>query len=259
MSDVCKNNYPTVRKLAICVFKIEAKANLFWDKSAGRRHGFFGIGATQSTAVFDGVWVDGKTSGRVQSREAENGRRLLWFYTSEAEEEIRGVSFVNHQSTGNLWRRVGRRPPRVAARVLGNKDQALGFCKSEAKEEICSVSFTNGLRKTNRSQEEEHQQRKQRGKEERERRKNNAMKIVGNMRLYALIRILTHLFTYFHLYVFAKNTLLKQHFQNSCISCYILTLISLFCAIGFFWHVSCIRIKTGGDGRNLNRRWSFPI
>ena len=61
---MCRNNDPTVRKLAICIFKnIEAKANLFWDKSAGRRHGFFGIRATQPTVIFDGVWIDGKTSG----------------------------------------------------------------------------------------------------------------------------------------------------------------------------------------------------
>ena len=134
----------------------------------------------------------------VQAREAEDGRRLLGVYTSEAEEEIRGVGFVNHQSTGNLSQRVGRRPQRVAARVTENGDQALGFCKSEAKEEICSVSFAKGWRKTNRSQgriacwvyQATVQTKKKRNiskgnreekKRERERRKNNAMKIVGNM------------------------------------------------------------------------------
>ena len=59
---------------------------------------------------------------RVEAREAEDGRRLHGFYTSEADEEIRGVGLT-------------------ARGVSEDGDRTLGFCKSEAKEEICSVGF----------------------------------------------------------------------------------------------------------------------
>ena len=89
---------------------------------------------------------------RLKAREAEDGGRLLGFYMSEAKEEIRSVGFVNHQSTGNLWRHVGQWPPRVVVRVSKNGDKTLGFCILEAKEEICGIGFAKWLRKTNRSQ-----------------------------------------------------------------------------------------------------------
>ena len=150
------NNDPTVRKLAICVFKDrkQAKANLFWDKSAGRRHGFFGIGATQPTVIFNGWSVGWRQNFRlrVEAREAEDGSRLLGFYTSEAEEEIRGVGFENHQLTGNLWRHVGRQPPRMATRVSEKWISNSWVLQIAGQEEICNVGFAKGWRKTNRSE-----------------------------------------------------------------------------------------------------------
>ncbi|KAF3974864.1 hypothetical protein CMV_001844 [Castanea mollissima] len=38
----------------------------------------------------------------VEAHQAEDGCLLLGIYTLEAEEEIRDVGFMNHQSTGNL-------------------------------------------------------------------------------------------------------------------------------------------------------------
>ena len=46
----------------------------------------------------------------MEGREAEDGRWLLGFYTLEAEEEIRGVGFVNQ------WRRVS---PKIEIKLLG--------------------------------------------------------------------------------------------------------------------------------------------
>ena len=46
----------------------------------------------------------------MEGRETKDGRRLLGFYTSEAEKEIRGVSFVNQ------WRCVS---PKMEIELLG--------------------------------------------------------------------------------------------------------------------------------------------
>lgn len=79
-----------------------------------------GMGSLESehplTATFEGAWIGSQISGRtwrrmnrrpnfrprVEAREIKDGGRLLGFYISEADEENRGVGFVNRQSTEKL-------------------------------------------------------------------------------------------------------------------------------------------------------------
>ena len=159
----------------------------------------------------------------VEAREAEDGRRLLGFHTSEAKEEIRGVGFLNHQSTGNLWQHVVRQPPRMATRVSENGDRTLGFCKSEAKEEICNVGFAKRWRKTNRYE--------------------------GRLEL-----------TVWRGFFFFVNSGGRDNGEKKRERSYVLTLRwFVLCLLIFFWHMSCIRIKIGGNRRNLNWRGSIPL
>ena len=164
-----------------------------------------------------------KLQARVEACEAEDGRQPLWCYTSEAEEEIRGVGFVNHQSTGNLWQHVVRQPPRMATRVSENGDRTLGFCKSEAKEEICNVGFAKRWRKTNRYE--------------------------GRLEL-----------TVWRGFFFFVNSGGRDNGEKKRERSYVLTLRwFVLCLLIFFWHMSCIRIKIGGNRRNLNWRGSIPL
>ena len=142
-----------VRKLVICVLKNRCKSKpFFWDKKFQKK-------AWARWSQSNGQRqhrrrVDRRPNfrPRVKARVIKDGGRLLGFYISEADEENRGVGFVNHQSTEKLWRCVDRRTPRVAARVGEDGVQTLGFCISEAKEKICGIGFAKWLRKNNRSE-----------------------------------------------------------------------------------------------------------
>ena len=143
----------------------------------------------------------------VEAREAEDGRRLLGFHTSEAKEEIRGVGFLNHQSTGNLWRHVDRRPSHMAAVSLKMEIELLGFANRRPKKRFAtSVSRKYG-EKTSRSE--------------------------GRLELMVWRLWLLLLCLYSSLLNSGEGDRGGKD-------------------------VSCIRIKTGGNGRNLNCRGSYP-
>ena len=122
------------------------------DRNFLVRHRFFGFRATVDCSLRKHVDRQPNFRPRMEACETEDGGWLLGFYTLEAEEEIRGVGFVNHQLTRNLWQHVGQWPPCVVVRVSENGDQTLGFCILEAEEGIYGIGFAEGLRKTNRSQ-----------------------------------------------------------------------------------------------------------
>ena len=203
MSDICKNNAPTARKLAICVFKIEAKANLFWDKSTGRRHAFFGIGATQPTAIFDGktssrTWrpvrlkMDASFLGFTHRRPKKRSVASVSWTTSRR--EICDGAWIDGHHT---WRRVF---PKMEIELLG-------FANRRPKKRFAtSVSRKYG-EKTSRSE--------------------------GRLELMVWRLWLLLLCLYSSLLNSGEGDRGGKD-------------------------VSCIRIKTGGNGRNLNCRGSYP-
>ena len=73
----------------------------------------------------------------MEGREAEDGRRLLGFYTSEAEEEIRGVGFVNQ------WRRVS---PKMEIELLGfaNRKPKKRFATSVSRKDRETLANLKG-------------------------------------------------------------------------------------------------------------------
>ena len=78
------------------------KQTFFEIKSARRRHGLVGVRATVNGNHRRRVDRRPNFRPRVKARVIKDGGRLLGFYISEADEENRGVGFVNHQSTEKL-------------------------------------------------------------------------------------------------------------------------------------------------------------
>ena len=72
------------------------KQNFFEIKSARRRHGLVGVRATIDGNLRQCAYRRPNFKPCVEAREIKDGGRLLGFYISKADEENRGIGFVNH-------------------------------------------------------------------------------------------------------------------------------------------------------------------
>ena len=132
--------------------KIEAKANLFWDKVQEE-----GVGSSESEQ--HSQWRSSMACGSTAKLQATHVGTSRWRWTLASwvlhiggqrrdpwrwfhEPPVNGKSVTAHGSTATT--RGGA--------CLQNGDRTLGFCKLEAKEEICNIGFAKGWRKTSKSE-----------------------------------------------------------------------------------------------------------